>query len=176
MKPSSSMDRDSVRIAIGRLARAGDAEALRATADALPSTEAYRYERHRARAFALALLGAADSARTALSLAHAAEPPATGVVAEDTAQLHLLLGDVPRALAAIELALRSDLRLAQPAELLAQAVRISPSTWWRALSLAFAAGPRSLAAVGGASLDAYADRGPFRVGVAITVSRRSSSR
>jgi hypothetical protein len=159
------MDRGSVRAEIGRLARAGDPEALRAFADALPSTEAYAYERHRARAFALALTGATDSARTSLNLAAAAEPPTTGMLAEDTAQLHLLLGDVPGTLAALELALGSELPLQEPASLLAQAVRVAPAEWRRAASLAVTAGPRSVAAVAGASIEAYSDRGPFRVGV-----------
>jgi hypothetical protein len=164
---TGGLDRASVHAEISRLARDGDPEALRSFADSLPSTEAYAYERHRARAFALALTGAADAALTTLNLAAAAEPPAAGMLAEDAAQLHVLLGNVPRALAALQLAVRSNLPLGAPAELLAQSMRVSPAHWRLAVAVGAAAGPRSLAAVAGVGLATLSDRAPFRVGVAL---------
>ena len=87
------METTAARAAVNEAALARDPVALLAVAVAMPATEAFFYERHRARAYAHALSGADDAALAELALARAAAPAGLTTLASDAAHVHLLLGE-----------------------------------------------------------------------------------
>jgi hypothetical protein len=91
-----------------RLARAGDATALRRAADLLLDGEpgGLRYDAHRARAFALALDGRVDEALAQLNDGWTDDWPFAAAYAADTARVRYLAGDYEQALGALALAVR----------------------------------------------------------------------
>ena len=82
------MAETSAHEAVTAAALRGDAGALRAFAESLPPLEAHRYDRRLALAFAAALAGDADAARTHFALAGLAPPAQRNA---DAAQLEALL-------------------------------------------------------------------------------------
>jgi hypothetical protein len=156
------------RRAVNEAALARDRTALIAVAATLPVTQAFAYERRRARAYAHALDGNADFALAELSLAAAAEPPSAATLAADSAQLHLLLGDPARAVLSLEGAARIEQALDPHAgAVLVAAIREAPAAWFRGARAAFRSGGlRTTAATLGAAFDTVADRTVFRAGVA----------
>jgi hypothetical protein len=156
------------RRAVNEAALARDRTALVAIAASMPVTQAFAYERRRARAYAHALDGNPDFALAELSLAAAAEPPSAATLAADSAQLHLLLGDPARAVLSLEGAARVEHALDPHAgAVLVAAIREAPATWFRGTLAAFGSGSvRTTAATLGAAFDTVADRTVFRAGIA----------
>jgi hypothetical protein len=98
----------AARAAVNEAALARDPVALLAIAVAMPATEAFTYERHRARAYSHALSGADDAAVAELALARAAAPAGLSTLASDAAHVHLLLGEsLPAAAPAAPLGARA---------------------------------------------------------------------
>jgi hypothetical protein len=156
------------RRAVNEAALARDRTALVAVAASLPVTQAFAYERRRARAYAHALDGNPDFALAELSLAAAAEPPSAATLAADSAQLHLLLGDPARAVLSLEGAARVEHALDPHAgAVLVAAIHEAPAAWFRGMLAAFRSGSlRTTAATLGAAFDTVADRTVFRAGIA----------
>jgi hypothetical protein len=156
------------RRAVNEAALARDRTALVAVAASMPVTQAFAYERRRARAYAHALDGKPDFALAELSLAAAAEPPTAATLAADSAQLHLLLGDPARAVLSLEGAARVEHALDPHAgAVLVAAIREAPAAWFRGTLAAFRSGSlRTTAATLGAAFDTVADRTVFRAGIA----------
>jgi hypothetical protein len=156
------------RRAVNEAALARDRTALVAVAASMPVTQAFAYERRRARAYAHALDGKPDFALAELSLAAAAEPPSAATLAADSAQLHLLLGDPARAVLSLEGAARVEHALDPHAgAVLVAAIREAPAAWFRGTLAAFRSGSlRTTAATLGAAFDTVADRTVFRAGIA----------
>ncbi|HET9673728.1 MAG TPA: hypothetical protein VFP31_02895, partial [Gaiellaceae bacterium] len=162
------MDSAEARRAVNEAALARDRTGLVAVAASMPATQAFAYERRRARAYAHALDGNPDFALAELSLAAAAEPPSAATLAADSAQLHLLLGDPARAVASLEGAARVEQTLDPHAgAVLVAAIREAPASWFRGVRAAFHGGSlRTTAAALGAAFDTVADRTVFRAGIA----------
>ncbi len=162
------MSSAEARRAVNEAALARDRTALVAVAASMPATQAFAYERRRARAYAHALDGNPDFALAELSLAAAAEPPSAATLAADSAQLHLLLGDPARAVASLEGAARAEQALDPHAgAVLVAAIREAPASWFRGVRAAFHGGSlRTTAAALGAAFDTVADRTVFRAGIA----------
>ena len=162
------MNATEARRAVNEAALARDRTALVAVAAAMPVTQAFAYERRRARAYAHALDGNPDFALAELSLAAAAEPPSAATLAADSAQLHLLLGDPARAVLALEGAARVEHTLDPHAgAVLVAAIREAPAAWFRGASAAFRSrSVRTTAATLAAAFDTVADRTVFRAGIA----------
>lgn len=130
-----------LRREISRLAERGAVPDLRALADALPPTVAFSYERHRARALALALERRTEQAVAELSRGSAAGWPETPELATDLAELRLVAGDPRAAVTAIGLAAQSAGRLDPPARaLLVRAVVAERGLWHPATRVALRAG------------------------------------
>ena len=162
------MNATEARLAVNEAALARDRTALVAVAASMPVTQAFAYERRRARAYAHALDGKPDFALAELSLAAAAEPPSAATLAADSAQLHLLLGDPARAVLSLEGAARVEHALDPHAgAVLVAAIREAPAAWFRGTLAAFRSGSlRTTAATLGAAFDTVADRTVFRAGIA----------
>jgi len=156
------------RLAVNEAALARDRTALVAVAAAMPATQAFAYERRRARAYAHALDGNPDFALAELSLAAAAEPPSAATLAADSAQLHLLLGDPARAVLSLEGAARVEHALDPHAgAVLVAAIHEAPTAWFRGASAAFRSrSVRTTAATLAAAFDTVADRTVFRAVIA----------
>jgi hypothetical protein len=156
------------RLAVNEAALARDRTALVAVAAAMPATQAFAYERRRARAYAHALDGNPDFALAELSLAAAAEPPSAATLAADSAQLHLLLGDPARAVLSLEGAARVEHALDPHAgAVLVAAIHEAPTAWFRGTSAAFRSrSVRTTAATLAAAFDVVADRTVFRAVIA----------
>lgn len=100
----------AVRDEITKLAVLGDVEGLRSAADRLPATVEAAYDRHRARALALALEGHPDSAVAELNAGAAAQLQSTSTLAADLAEIRLLSGDPGAAVEALALGLEDPTR------------------------------------------------------------------
>ena len=94
--PSATESLAATRDEITKLAVVGDTVGLRRVADRLPATVDASYDRHRARAMALALEGKSDQAVAELNAGAADRLQDPSTVAADFAELRLLAGD-PRA-------------------------------------------------------------------------------
>ena len=164
------MTAGDARASVNDAARRGDRVALVATAASLPATQQFAYERHRARAYVLAMDGSREGSIAELNLAAAAAPPSAAQLATDIAQLHLLLGDPGRALTSLAVAIRSDAPLdAYGRSLLFEACRAAPWDWRRGARLALAAGhPLAALAAAGRAIDALGDRTTYRAGLAVS--------
>ena len=163
----STIDAPVARAVVNEAALARNRGALLAAAAAMPAVEGYAYERHRAHAYAYALVGADDQALAELSLA-ATSAPSAAVLAGDSAHLHLLLGDPARAIAALAAAARADLALEPHAnEVLLAAVRSAPTEWRPAMSAAFwSRRPGSALVVAGTAFDSIGNGMVYRGAVA----------
>lgn len=162
------MNATEARLAVNEAGLARDRTALVAVAAAMPATQAFAYERRRARAYAHALDGNPDFALAELSLAAAAEPPSAATLAADSAQLHLLLGDPARAVLSLEGAARVEHALDPHAgAVLVAAIHEAPAAWFRGTSAAFRSrSVRTTAATLAAAFDTVADRTVFRAVIA----------
>lgn len=125
-----------------RLARAGEAEALRRAADLLLAEPLeLPYEGHRARAFALAVEGRAAEALDELNAGWTEDWPFPHLYALDVARVWHLAGDHERALDAIRIAVRGAARLdGSAAELAMSCVWHRRRLWSKALSAVVAGG------------------------------------
>ena len=103
------METAAARAAVNEAALARDPVALLAAAVAMPATEAFAYERHRARSYAHALTGAEEAALAELALATTAAASAgVWTLASDSAHLHLLIEEnLPPVVAAAPLGARA---------------------------------------------------------------------
>ncbi|MFL5925928.1 MAG: hypothetical protein ACJ77E_03225 [Gaiellaceae bacterium] len=142
----------ALRDELWRLAKTGDAAALRRAGDVLEG-----YDAHRARAFALALRGRGDDAVAQLEEGAADGWPFPAALAADRARVRFLAGDYQRSLAALEPAvhaadrvdpatadLAADIAAREPA-LRLRAVRLvlgGGTTWQRLRNAAAAASSR----------------------------------
>src|SRR5918911_1644381 len=106
-----------------RLACAGDAAALGRAADMLLGDGELEYEGHRARAFALAVDGRRDEALVELSEGWSDDWPPPSAYALDVSRIHYLCHDCERALAALQLEVRSLSQWTGVHEIVAACVR-----------------------------------------------------
>jgi hypothetical protein len=126
-----------------RLARAGDAAALRRAADLLLQGDPgdLDYDGHRARAFALALEGRVDDALTELNEGWTTDWPFPAAYAADTARVRYLAGDYEQSLGALQLAVRGVERLdPQVADLVSAVAAHEPRLRLRAVRIALGGG------------------------------------
>jgi len=125
-----------------RLAREGDAAALRKAADLLlTDSDDLNYDGHRARAFALALDGDADEALGQLNEGWTDEWPFPSAYATDVARIRFLAGHYDKALDALLVATRGAERVdTSVAELATECVRREPALAGRAFRIALSGG------------------------------------
>jgi hypothetical protein len=135
--------RGALRDETWRLALAGDGPALERAAALLLAGEpaGLEYDGRRAQAFALALAGRLDDALAQLNEGWTDEWPFPAAYAADTARVRYLAGDYERALAALQLAVRSADRLDPAVPALARLVaRREPRLRLRAARVALGGG------------------------------------
>lgn len=158
----------AARHAVNRAALARDRVALVALGASLPATQAFAYERHRARAYAHALEASGDAALAELNLAAASMPPSAVVLAADASALHLLLGDPARSITGLAAAAQGDVRLDDfGRDVLLAATREAPSEWRRSARAAVLVGhPRAATAAASAAFDSLGDRRAYRGAIA----------